>query len=270
MRNGPSDDQIAQGQVTLHVADSGRSATIFLNRPEKRNALSPDMVKALHASLERTGDLKIPMVILRSAAPGVFCAGFDINFLGTEHEARGEALLHACSALLERMEAITIAVADGPVAGGGMELFMACDLRVATPASTFQMPPVRLARAYYLEGTARFVRKLGASTTMDMLVTNRRFGAEEASSVGIVTRLVPDLNAAEAYCDEARGLPALAQQGIKATLRYVTDESVRADPEALSRLHALHTAAEASRDAAEAASAFLEKRKPNYTGARSP
>jgi enoyl-CoA hydratase/carnithine racemase len=224
------------------------------------------MLVDLHAAVQDALTDDSNVIVVRSAAPGVFCAGFDINYLGTPAEEAGENLLHECSALIENGRKVTVAVADGLVVGGGLELFMSCDLRIATPCTTLRMPPVQLARVYYLGGVARFVRLLGLTVATELMLTGRLYPADEALRTGALTRLVSDLATAQAYWKQVADLPAKAQQAAKAMLRVLGNDLLHAEVAPDNAAQKLIDAALASEDAREAINAFHGKRKPNFTG----
>lgn len=257
----------AEGILLRRDAD-GRIDHLVIDRGAKRNALSPPMLGALRGHLEGARDDASRVVVIRSDVDGVFCAGFDIAYLGTDQEAAGEAALYDCFRELERSPKITVAIADGLVVGGGNELFLCCDLRLATPRTTFRLTPARLSLVYTMEGMARFVRALGPTAAMEMFVAARQLSADEALRVGLVTRIVPDVAAADAYCRELLDNGPLAQQAMKRMIRHLADpqRTVPTDPAALRELDALRRAADTSEDRKEALRAFADKRAPVFRG----
>ena len=257
-----------KGEVFFESHDDGRISAAVLNRPAKRNAISPALAAALMAVLENALTDRSHVFLLRSAAPGVFCAGFDINFIGTDQEEAGEAAMSDCIAKIDAAAKVTVAFADGFVFGGGNELFLSADLRLATPRTTFRITPARLGVVYSYRGLSRFVRAMGNTATMEMLLAARMLTAEEALRAGLVTRIVADETAALSYCREVASLAPLSQQAMKAIMKQLAGAVVpdQAPAEAMSRLATLRRAAEQSEDRREGKRAFMEKREPRFVG----
>lgn len=254
--------------VFLESRDDGRISAVVLNRHEKRNAISPTMAKRLLTLLEEAVASESHLLLLRSAAPGVFCAGFDINFIGTDQEEAGEAAMVACIDKIESAAKVTVAYADGFVFGGGNELYLSADLRLATPRTTFRIPPARLGVVYPFRGLARFVRAMGNTAAREMVLTARTLTAEEALRVGLVTRIVPDEEAALAYCQQTASMAPLSQRAMKAILNHITAAQAYDQVPAETKLHfaTLTKAADQSEDRREGKRAFAEKREPRFTG----
>ncbi len=258
----------SEHDIRLETGAGGEVASIVLDRGPKRNSLSPTMLARMLGFIRSACEGNERIIVLRSAVDGIFCAGFDIGFIGTDQEQTGASLLYQCFAALENAEKITVAVADGLVVGGGVELFLSCDLRLATPRASFRLPPARLSVVYSYAGLARFVRTIGPTAAMEMFVSGRTFSAEEAQQSGLVTRTVPCAEAADEYCSEMlRGAP-LAQQAMKAMIRHIAAGVVsgEADPAAAVRFAAMAEAVSGSDDRQEAQRAFIEKRLPAFTG----
>lgn len=198
-------------EVFLESLDDGRISAVVLNRPAKRNALSPALSKALNVLLQRALADASRVMLVRSAVPGAFCAGFDISYIGSDQHEEGEQTMLGCFALIEAARKVTISFADGAVYGGGTELFLSCDLRLATPTASFRITPALLGVVYPYRGLSRFVSVMGITATMELVMTARRIDAEEAMRIGLVTRVVADEAAAMEYCHQAAQLgPAIA------------------------------------------------------------
>jgi enoyl-CoA hydratase/carnithine racemase len=259
---------MVNGEVFYESFDEGRISAAVLNRPAKRNAISPEVAAGLMTVLEKVLADRSHVFLLRSAVPGVFCAGFDINFIGTDQEQAGEAAMSACIAKIDAATKVTVAFADGFVFGGGNELFLSADLRLATPRTTFRITPARLGVVYSYRGLARFFRVMGTTATMEMLLAARTMTAEEALRVGLVTRIVADETAALDYCREVASLAPLSQQAMKAALKHLAETMVpdQEPADITSHLATLRKAAEQSNDRLEGKRAFMEKREPRFVG----
>jgi enoyl-CoA hydratase/carnithine racemase len=175
---------------TFTVDDDGGRLLVTLARPEKLNAIGAEMIGELHALLERL-EAEPRVVILTGGADGVFAAGADIGQL--LERRRDDALQGINLRLFERLRATplpTIAAIDGHALGGGAELAYACDLRIATPRSTFGQPEARLGIMAAAGGAYRLKELVGESLAKDLLFTGRRIDAEKALSAGLLSSVV--------------------------------------------------------------------------------
>ncbi len=259
--------------MTAHTTyeTQGPLATFTFNRPEARNAMTWEMYRALVDACERfDGDADLRVLILRGAGGKAFVAGTDIAQFesfrepddGLKYEKRIDEVLDR----LDRVTKPTIAYVQGVAAGGGCAIALTCDLRVATPESTFGIPIARtlgncLSGATY----SRLVDLAGPGTVKDLLFTGRFVGAAEAHSLGLVTRVTP----AE---DIERGVRELALE-----IASNAPLTLRATKEMIRRLAAKRRLAVgedrdlvemcyASADFREGVASFLAKRKPRWTG----
>jgi enoyl-CoA hydratase/carnithine racemase len=255
--------------VTSTRSADGLVTSISLNRGRKMNALSPALLNQLKQKIAEAFSDDSRVILLRSAVPGVFSAGFDIAVIGTAEELPAEDVQNECSAMLENGRKVVVGFTDGLTIGGGLELFLACDLRIATSEAVFRMPPVKLARTYYMEGVGRFVRCVGLTTSTEMLLTARQLGAGEALTAGLISRTVEDTAEMEAYVATVAECPPHAQQALKAILRGLARDIARPPNSSASELakieRAIHEAAN-SEDSKEALRAFSEKRAPHFVG----
>src|SRR5215813_9818602 len=175
----------------------GPVATLTFNRPEARNAMTWEMYEALVAACERVdGDGDLRVLVLRGAGGKAFVAGTDISqfqsFRDREDGIKYEERLDRVLDRLERVTKPTIAQVQGVAVGGGCAIALTCDLRVATPESSFGIPIARtlgncLSGATY----SRLVDLIGPAAVKDLLFTGRLVGAAEAQALGLVTRIAP-------------------------------------------------------------------------------
>lgn len=250
---------------------------VLINRPEKRNALSPQMLLDLAAAV-RTADEhpEVRAVIVHGNGP-IFSAGIDIMSLaqskvevGDRNPARwlrrfAEDLQQALHAI-EATEVPVVGALHGQVMGMGLELALAFDLRVASDDLRLSMPEPRMGLVADVGGTTRLSRTVGPSRTKDLLMTGRSLDAQEALTWGLVNRVVPTgelLDATEALC---RQIAQNAPLAVGLTKRIVDqgDGLDRHTQMALERW--AQSELIASADAQEAVMAFFEKRPPKFSG----
>lgn len=182
---------------TLQVADSGARVDIVLNRPQERNALTFeawDDLDRVTAGLEVRDDVRV--VTLTGVGPA-FCAGVSFEAIGKSLEVeRGSypAFIRRWATIVDRFERIaqpTVAAINGPVIGAGLEIALACDIRIASDRAVFAMPQMRMGIVPDVGGTSRLARATGEAFAKDMILTSRIVDAQEALRAGIVSRIVP-------------------------------------------------------------------------------
>lgn len=247
------------------VLDSGAVATLTIDRPDKRNAMTLAMWSALPAICDRMeGDPVIRAVILAGAGSRAFCAGADIAefdrvYATPESGAAYNACVRAAQARLRDLRCPTVAAVRGACFGGGCGLALACDLRVADGTSRFAITPARLGIAYSPADTWQLMEKVGAPRAKDLLLTGRTVDGAEALAIGLADRLVDD--AAEGAAALARELAAHAP-GALAAIKRIANGLSRA-PEA-PELQAMFGATFAGVEFREGRDAFRERRPPVF------
>ena len=187
---------IAQPQFeTLVVEVEGRIGRVTMNRPEKLNALSRQLMSEiveLGAWLKHREDIR---VMIFSGAGRSFCAGFDLNDFSSasdgETPRQAADLGRLATNALTDVPQLTIAAVHGHCVGGGVVFVAACDLRVATTETTFIIPEVDLGIPLAWGGIPRLVREIGPALTKELVLTCRPFGADEAKSIGFINQVVP-------------------------------------------------------------------------------
>ena len=199
----------------IRVEREGAVCVVTIARPARRNALRPVDLDAL---ADAVAGADAPVVHVRGAGPA-FCAGADLDVVaGLDREgardlaARGQGVVHA----FEDAEAVVVAGIDGPARGGGVELALGCDLRVATPDATFAEPGVSLGLFGAWGGTARLAGVCGEGDAMDLALSGRTVDAETALRMGLVSRVVDD---PRAVADEIAAHPPDALATLKRRLR---------------------------------------------------
>jgi enoyl-CoA hydratase/carnithine racemase len=251
----------------VETSRDGHVALLRLNRPEARNALSPEMMEQIAVALEALDpDPEVRCVVI-AGSEKVFAAGADIKAMAERSFA--EALRHPAASFWRRLAAIktpTIAAVSGYALGGGCELALACDMIVAAESAKFGQPEINLGIIPGGGGTQRLARVLGKQRAMELVLTGRRFGAAEAQAMGLVNRVVEDTS----WLDEAMALAhAVAEQPPNAS-RLAKQAVLVAEETALSpgieNERRLYELAMTTEDRVEGMNAFLEKRPPQFKG----
>ena len=252
--------------ITRH---DGGVLTITLNRPDVFNAFNRALHAALRAALEEAAGPEVRAVVITGAGRG-FCAGQDLREFSEVQDAVADALeatYHPNIRLIRGLAKPVIAAVNGPVAGAGLSLVSACDVRVASSAATFVPGFVGIGLVPDSGGSWFLHRLLGFARAFEWMSSNRRLGADEALAWGLVSEVIP----AEGF--EARvaqiaaawaELPTLAVGLTKQLFEHAHTASLE---EQLALEGRLQEAAVASADFAEGVGAFLEKRPPKFTGA---
>jgi len=255
----------------LYESD-GPIATLTFNRPEARNAMTWEMYQALVDACDRVdGDSAIRALVLKGAGGKAFVAGTDISQFrafhrpddGIQYEERIDRVLDR----LERVTKATIAQIEGVAAGGGCGIALTCDLRIATPSSSFGIPVARtlgncLSGATY----SRLMDVLGPSLVKDMLLTGRFIPGPEALALGMVTRVESPENIDRAVRECALGIAANAPLTVRATKEMIRRiMAARRLPDGEDR--DIVTMCYTSRDFREGVEAFIAKRPPAWQGA---
>lgn len=262
-------------KVLLHER-RGHIGLITFNRPEQRNALSPQLLRELSEVLARWADSgEIRVVIFTGAGDKAFSAGYDISAIETvgpghkEKKADGGSATPFERALGEvrNFPYPTIAMINGHCFGGALHLALCCDLRVAADHISMGMPPAKLGVVYGPEGLLEFIQVLGSARARELLFTGRAYRGREIVDMGLVRQLVPKEALAPTvfeFAEEIAGNAPLALRGIKRIMNMVEAPEFAGDLKAESKK--LVAEAFASADLKEGQRAFLEKRKPQFKG----
>jgi len=246
-----------------------------LNRPEKKNSLSLELVELLESTLkELAQNDNVRTVILRGAGDQAFCSGFDIGSLPTQSGADADQRLKSLDqveAFLQRLVGFpypVIAMLNGVAFGLGCELSMCCDIRIGAEDIRMGMPPAKLGLVYPWSGLLRFIQNIGLQSTKEMFFTGRTYTGLRIKELGLVDYLVPNGDLEEfTYVmaqEIARNAP-LALKGIKKVINLLM-QSGCLDETRAKTAQAIFREALLSEDTREGQTAFLEKRKPEFKG----
>jgi enoyl-CoA hydratase len=243
---------------------------ITLNRPKVLNALNAQTLDELTAALDAVAaDPDVRVVILTGAGEKSFVAGADINELavqtpvgGRDHARRGQRLFDR----IERLGKPVIAAVNGFALGGGCELAMACTMRLAADTARFGQPEINLGIIPGYAGSQRLPRLVGRGRAQELLLTGDMISADEAYRIGLANRVVP----AAQLMDEARKLAHALAAKAPVAVRYILDAVASgadmAFADAEDHEATLFGLVSTTEDMREGTRAFLDKRKPTFTG----
>ena len=242
-------------------------ALIKLNRPDALNALSFALIRDLGQALDEVAQSDARALLVTGAGLKAFCAGADIKELtgrSLVEQKRGAELGQTTFAKIERLPMPSVAVINGYAFGGGLEMALACTFRIATRNAKMGLPEIKLGLIPGYGGTQRLPRAVGEARAMEMILTGRTVDAEEAYRIGLVQRLIEGdaLAAGIAYAREfsQHSLPVLAfaRDAVGRALDTPISEGLKIEAD-------LSTLAFQTHDAAEGMTAFIDKRKPQFS-----
>jgi enoyl-CoA hydratase/carnithine racemase len=205
--------------ANITVARDGVVATVTLNRPDRRNSLSDEMLTDLGAAFTELRDDRSIRVVIVTGAPPVFSAGADAGHarattaeerrrLFASRKSQFRRLFERANTTLENLEQATIAAMNGHAVGGGWGLALACDFRLAAAEAQFWIPEVDLGVPLGIGTTTRFVRLVGPARAKEIIMGCARYSATEAQAWGLVHRVLPDVELAKAAREYAERLAA--------------------------------------------------------------
>jgi enoyl-CoA hydratase/carnithine racemase len=265
-------EELAGGKLVLdRPADA--VARLTIRRPERRNALDHEILAAIAETMPRLDDGIEVRCVIFTGAEGAFSAGYDIAGIPDEtfaHDA--EALVaHPFHAAMEAVASHpypTLAAIAGPCLGGGLELALTCDLRIAASGSKLGMPPAKLGLIYSHTGLMRFIDAIGVPRTKELFLIGRNLSAERAAEIGLVNEVVEKGEveaAAVATASEVAANAPLSTRGNKRAIDKLAGFA-RLSPEEERELIELRKSCFDSEDFREGLRAFAEKREPRWRG----
>ena len=248
---------------------------LVLNRPDKKNSLSPELVETLLDTFEElAADDTVQAIVIRGVGDQAFCSGYDIRSLPTRiNDDVREKLktLHPVESLFNKIINYpfpVIAMINGVAFGAGCELSACCDIRIGADHIRMGMPPAKLGLAYPWTGLQRFIRVLGLKNTREIFYTARTYEGERLKELGLVDYLLPAKDLETFTYQMAAEIAANAPLAVKGTKRILNLllNSSQPTEHCQKEAEAITEGALLSEDLKEGRLAFLEKRKPKFSG----
>lgn len=252
--------------MTVHLDRSQEFALLTLDRPEALNALSFATLREIDQALDAVAAGDARALIVTGAGERAFCAGADIKELMGRPLAQGRRDMRDGQRIVSRFGTLpmpSLALINGYAFGGGLELALACNFRLALRTARLGLPEIKLGLIPGYGGTQRLPRLIGEARALEIVMTGRTVMADEAERIGLVHRLVDGdlIEAGTAFAREMTGygLPALAlaRDAVTGALDGTLDEGLKREAD-------LNTLAFQTADATEGMTAFTEKRKPVF------
>ncbi len=243
---------------------------LTIERPDVMNCLSFPTLKRLRTLCEELReDLSIRVILLTGAGEKSFCAGADLKERKTMPQERVPEFVKNIRRTMDDVEALpqpTIAVVNGFAFGGGVELLLACDLRVAAPHAQFGLTETTLAIIPGAGGTQRLPRLVGRSRAKDLILTGRKIDCVEAERIGLVNRIAPAGQLAECAREVARSIADNGPVAVRAAKAAIDQGGELPMTQGLEVEARCYERVLPTQDRVEALAAFAEKRKPRYAG----
>jgi enoyl-CoA hydratase/carnithine racemase len=267
--SGGSEDPGGQAGRLLIDQPAAGVTRLTISNPQRRGALDQAILDAFASTLP-TLDARCLII---TGEGETFSAGYDIGALPSEPPSEADRLVaHPFAAALDALDGYpypTLAALNGHAIGGGLELAVTCDLRIAAAGAQLRMPPAMLGLVYSHTGIQKFIDTIGAPRTRELFLVGRRIDARTAESWGLVNSVADGDRLADEAVALAQEIAAggpLAQRGNKRVIRELLAARAELDPQTELELLELRRSCFSSEDFQEALRAFAEKRKPNWQG----
>ncbi len=263
------------GEGDLHVKREGAVCTMVIDNPAKHNALTLECLIKMAETFDRLAtDDEVRTVVIRGAGEKAFSAGFDITAFGSRNDADLQSRHEKTHPFDEAMRSIRkypypiIAMLNGFAYGGGFELALTCDIRIAAEHVKMGMPPAKVGLVYRYDGFKRFITVLGYTRTLELFLTARSYDSAKCLEMGIVNHVVPGDELESFAYDLAHAMTQLAPLSLRHS-KYILNkicEYPAISKEDLDQFDSLQMQAFMSDDHEEGKRAFIEKRKPQFKG----
>ncbi|MEQ9618050.1 MAG: enoyl-CoA hydratase-related protein [Deltaproteobacteria bacterium] len=256
----------------LIVDENGRVCTLTINRPEKRNLVTPEMLLGLDSELKRLKEEgSVRCVIIRGAGDKAFSSGYDINAIREDDMIRnheGNNPLPVAVESIENFPYPVIAMINGHAFGAGLEIAATCDIRIAADNCLLGMPPAKLGVVYSYSGVRRFLNLIGPGYTKELFLTGKPVSSERAADMGLVNFVVHSDKLEKFTRDMAEEITENAPLSLKAlkAMAGVWEKSLVVSEDDDELIKQLTLDVQNSEDYKEGQRAFAEKRKPVFKG----
>lgn len=265
---------MAESNETLIVGDEDQVRTLTLNRPDKYNALSTDLLKALSKAVRAAAKDKSVRCVVITGAGKAFCSGQDLAEVADRYQSDKpielgghlRKLYNPIIQSIRSMEKPVIAAVNGVAAGAGASLALACDMRIAAEGAGFIQAFINVGLVPDSGSTFMLPRLVGVSRAFEIACTGRKVGAEEAMRIGMVNEVVAASELQTTVAQRAKRLAELPPKGIGLTKRALNQSWFNDLPTQLDYEAMLQTTAGRTQDHREGVAAFIEKRSPTFTG----
>lgn len=256
----------------VHSETESHVAVLTIDRPKALNALDMDTLKALdEAFAAAQADDEVRVIVITGSGHKAFVAGGDISDLnsrqGLPHYLELAECFHEVLKRIERSDKPTIAAVNGYTLGGGLELMLCTDLRIAARSASFGVPEINLGLFPGAGGSQRLIRQISPCKAKELMFTGARISADEAVALGLVNRVVPDEVLMSETLALAKTIVGKSPLVLKLLKRAVADGTEMPLSAALRHEQAMISLVFDSADAHEGMSAFVEKRQPKFRGA---
>ena len=258
----------------LVIEENERTCTIIFNRPEKRNSLTPELLLQVGSELNRLkAEQKVRCVIIRGSGDKAFSSGYDISAIGKikddmMRDYMDDHPLIIASNAIEHFPYPVIAMLNGHAFGGGLELAVTCDLRIAADHALFGMPPAKLGVVYTYSGIRKFINLVGLGYAKELFLTGKNIDAHRAEKIGLVNYVLPQSEIEEftyKLASEISENAPLSMSTMKEMMNsWQRNQLMNQGDEAAVKDMILRV--QESEDYKEGQKAFSEKRKQNFKG----
>ncbi len=253
------------GNEQLLVSVEKGIMTVLFNRPEKRNALTHAMYEVMIEALQQAESEPAVRAVCFRGAGGYFTSGNDLkDFLGNPPSSAESPVMLFLHALIDMKKPLVAAI-QGPAIGIGATMLLHCDLVLATPDATFQMPFTKLALCPEAGSSYLLPRVVGMTRALSLLLTSRTIDANTAAQWGLVTELIPSILFDNTVDEQLAALAVLPPEAVRVAKALVRDPEREAAHEAVNREAGEFIKRLMSAEAAEAMQAFLERRAPDFS-----